>query len=473
MAACDALRFALARMDSIRFQLTESDLKKDPVEVFSVLEKLGEGSYGTVHKANYKATNHVVAVKQVPLDTDLIEIIREIKVLGENNHQNVVRYYGSYLKLDKLWIIMEYCGVGSVSDIMRLRRKEMTEPQIATIFAGTIKGLKYLHDKKTIHRDVKAGNVLIEEKRGVAKLADFGVAGQLSEEAQKRNTVIGTPFWMAPEVIREEGYDHRADIWSLGITAIEMAEGKPPLSKSHPMRAMFMIPSNPPPTLEDREKWTDKFHSFLEKCLVKKPDERATAAMLLDDPFITTAGESSVVLADVIDETLNLYDKMGRDPAAHVTAALASSDTNDDADCGTMITNEVDSGTMIAGTMITGTMITNDDGGDGGSFGTMIVNDDDDNDSTMKTTSADSATYQPAFMRHIAAQDACSPAASDKGPGSAKKIPKGPINELSIDDLRTRLSDLEVEKETEIKALRQRYAAKRKPIEAAIKSKQK
>lgn len=372
---------------------------------------------------------------------------------------------------------MEYCGVGSVSDIMRLRGEEMSEPQIATIFAGTLRGLNYLHGKKTIHRDVKAGNVLIEETRGVAKLADFGVAGQLSEEVQKRNTVIGTPFWMAPEVIQEAGYDHRADLWSLGITAIEMAEGKPPLSDTHPMRAMFMIPSNPPPTLKEPlgGKWSDSFHSFLGQCLVKAPDDRATAEQLLEHPFIVTAGDSRTVLADIIDETLQLYAEVGRDGAGQraggTTGSMAYGEEEDGVDSGTMI----NSGTMIDA----GTMITNGDDSDhsasGGDMGTMIVSGggSDDDDGTMKATQHSDVTYKPAFMRHIEEQDAMAGPAS-KGQGSVKKtaIPKGPINELSVDELRNRLKDLEGEKDTEIKALRHRYAAKRKPIEAAIKSKQ-
>ena len=364
---------------------------------------------------------------------------------------------------------MEYCGVGSVSDIMRLRGAEMSEPQIATIFAGTLRGLNYLHSKRTIHRDVKAGNVLIEENRGVAKLADFGVAGQLSEEVQKRNTVIGTPFWMAPEVIQEAGYDARADLWSLGITAIEMAEGKPPLSDTHPMRAMFMIPSNPPPTLKERGKWTDAFHNFLEKCLVKAPDDRATAEQLLEHPFITTAGDSRTVLADVIDETLQLYAELGRDGVPQKAGSMTYSE-EEGVDSGTMI----NSGTMIdSGTMInSGTMVTNDDGG-GGDMGTMIVSGGDGDDGTMLASKHSDVDYQPAFMRHIEEQDAMAGPAS-KGQAAAKKttIPKGPINELSVDELRNRLKDLEGEKDTEIKALRHRYAAKRKPIEAAINSKQ-
>uniref|UniRef100_A0A8C5S7L9 Serine/threonine kinase 3 n=1 Tax=Laticauda laticaudata TaxID=8630 RepID=A0A8C5S7L9_LATLA len=158
----------------------------------------------------------------------------------------VVKYYGSYFKNTDLWIVMEYCGAGSVSDIIRLRNKtviflkfgenpSLTEDEIATILKSTLKGLEYLHFMRKIHRDIKAGNILLNTE-GHAKLADFGVAGQLTDTMAKRNTVIGTPFWMAPEVIQEIGYNCVADIWSLGITSIEMAEGKPPYADIHPMR---------------------------------------------------------------------------------------------------------------------------------------------------------------------------------------------------------------------------------------------
>uniref|UniRef100_A0ACB8FES8 Serine/threonine-protein kinase 3 n=1 Tax=Sphaerodactylus townsendi TaxID=933632 RepID=A0ACB8FES8_9SAUR len=150
----------------------------------------------------------------------------------------VVKYYGSYFKNTDLWIVMEYCGAGSVSDIIRLRNKTLTEDEIATILKSTLKGLEYLHFMRKIHRDIKAGNILLNTE-GHAKLADFGVAGQLTDTMAKRNTVIGTPFWMAPEVIQEIGYNCVADIWSLGITSIEMAEGKPPYADIHPMRCFL------------------------------------------------------------------------------------------------------------------------------------------------------------------------------------------------------------------------------------------
>ncbi|XP_026520818.1 serine/threonine-protein kinase 4 isoform X2 [Notechis scutatus] len=216
-------------------KLDEDSLTKQPEEVFDVLEKLGEGSYGSVFKAIHKETGQVVAIKQVPVESDLQEIIKEISIMQQCDSPHVVKYYGSYFKNTDLWIVMEYCGAGSVSDIIRLRNKTLMEDEISTIMQSTLKGLEYLHFMRKIHRDIKAGNILLNTE-GHAKLADFGVAGQLTDTMAKRNTVIGTPFWMAPEVIQEIGYNCLADIWSLGITAIEMAEGKPPYADIHPMR---------------------------------------------------------------------------------------------------------------------------------------------------------------------------------------------------------------------------------------------
>ncbi|KAE9540019.1 hypothetical protein AGLY_005271 [Aphis glycines] len=197
-------------------KLSEESLTRQPEEVFDIICKLGEGSYGSVFKALHKESGQVLAIKQVPVDTDLQEIIKEISIMQQCDSPYVVKYYGSYFKNTDLWIVMEYCGAGSVSDIMRLRKKTLSEDEIATILSDTLKGLEYLHLRRKIHRDIKAGNILLNSE-GHAKLADFGVAGQLTDTMAKRNTVIGTPFWMAPEVIQEIGYDCVADMWSLGI----------------------------------------------------------------------------------------------------------------------------------------------------------------------------------------------------------------------------------------------------------------
>nr|CDJ93460.1 Serine threonine protein kinase-related domain containing protein [Haemonchus contortus] len=236
-----------------------------------------------------------------------LEIIKEISIMQQCDSKYVVKYYGSYFKNSDLWIVMEYCGAGSVSDIMRLRRKTLTEREMSAVLRDTIEGLRYLHDLKKIHRDIKAGNILLNTE-GQAKLADFGVAGQLTDTMAKRNTVIGTPFWMAPEVIEEIGYDTKADIWSLGITAIEMAEGRPPYADIHPMRAIFMIPTKPPPTFKKPDEWSDEFNDFIKQCLVKKPDDRKTASQLVEHRFIANAPGAEILQAIIKDASEILFN---------------------------------------------------------------------------------------------------------------------------------------------------------------------
>ncbi|XP_038207820.1 serine/threonine-protein kinase 3 isoform X2 [Zerene cesonia] len=281
-------------------KLSEESLTRQPEEVFDIICKLGEGSYGSVYKALHKESEQVLAIKQVPVDTDLQEIIKEISIMQQCDSPYVVKYYGSYFKNTDLWIVMEYCGAGSVSDIMRLRKKTLSEDEIATILCDTLKGLEYLHRRRKIHRDIKAGNILLNME-GHAKLADFGVAGQLTDTMAKRNTVIGTPFWMAPEVIQEIGYDCVADIWSLGITALEMAEGKPPYGDIHPMRAIFMIPTKPPPSFREPDQWSPEFIDFVSQCLVKNPEERATAEYLLTHEFIGNAKQPSILSQMILE----------------------------------------------------------------------------------------------------------------------------------------------------------------------------
>lgn len=202
---------------------------------------------------------------------------------------------------------MEYCGAGSVSDIMRLRRKTLNEAEMGAIIRDTLLGLNYLHSLKKIHRDIKAGNILLN-LQGHAKLADFGVAGQLTDTIVKRNTVIGTPFWISPEVIQEIGYDTKADIWSLGITAIEMAEGRPPHADMHPMRAIFIIPTESPPALKHPNEWSQEFNDFIAHCLVKKPEERTAAEELLHHEFVKNAAGPEVVKL-MIDDARELAEQ--------------------------------------------------------------------------------------------------------------------------------------------------------------------
>ncbi|XP_026474621.1 serine/threonine-protein kinase 4 [Ctenocephalides felis] len=404
-------------------KLSEESLTRQPEEVFDIICKLGEGSYGSVYKALHKESGQVLAIKQVPVDTDLQEIIKEISIMQQCDSPYVVKYYGSYFKNTDLWIVMEYCGAGSVSDIMRLRKKTLTEEEIATILCDTLKGLEYLHLRRKIHRDIKAGNILLNSE-GHAKLADFGVAGQLTDTMAKRNTVIGTPFWMAPEVIQEIGYDCVADIWSLGITALEMAEGKPPYGDIHPMRAIFMIPTKPPPSFREPDQWTPEFIDFVSLCLVKNPEERATATDLLQHEFIGINAKQPNILGQMIAEAHEIRENQSNrhialnavkqnhtnesdEDEGHVnnkTMKQYSDSTlvpdKDNAD-GTMIAHP-DSGTLLP-TSQTGTMLELSS-----NLGTMVIN--SDSDETMKrhdTAPGDHGKkYRPLFLDHFDKKEA-------------------------------------------------------------------
>ncbi|XP_023125820.1 serine/threonine-protein kinase 4-like [Amphiprion ocellaris] len=472
-------------------KLSEDSLTKQPEEVFDVLEKLGEGSYGCVFKAHYKETGEIVAIKQVPVESDLQEIIKEISIMQQCNSPHVVRYYGSYFKNSDLWIVMEYCGAGSVSDIIRIRSKTLTEEEIATILQSTLKGLEYLHFMRKIHRDIKAGNILLNTE-GQAKLADFGVAGQLTDTMAKRNTVIGTPFWMAPEVIQEIGYNCVADIWSLGITAIEMAEGKPPYADIHPMRAIFMIPTNPPPKFRNPDLWSPPFQDFVSQCLVKNPENRATATQLLQHPFIKSAKPSSILRALITDA---MEIKLKRQEEAEQREQDAEDDDNSDED-------EVDQGTMVrAGTGDSGTiraagslasslggtartMIEHEDTGTMQSqLGTMVINSDDEDEEEAGTMKRRDETMQPAkpsFLEYFEQKEKEANSHNDGGgrgennADNRKLSAEGDlevVSSWSVEELRLRLASLDPQMEQEIEEIHQRYQAKRQPILDAIEAK--
>jgi serine/threonine protein kinase len=280
-------------------------IDKDPDQIFDIIEIIGEGSYGKVYKVLSREDGQIYAVKVVPVESDTKELEKEILILMQCKSPYIVSYHGAYQKDNKLWIVIEYCGGGSIADILALVRNSLDETQIASICLAILKGLEYLQSQKKIHRDIKSGNILLTSK-GDIKLTDFGVSAQLNNTISKKISVIGTPYWMAPEVIKESKYDYRADIWSLGITAIEMAEGKPPLSGIHPMRAIFMIPNRPPPTLTNQEKWSKEFKDFVSQCLIKEQEQRPYAKALLTHPFIKKFAKDPRLLLVPLIEELNI-----------------------------------------------------------------------------------------------------------------------------------------------------------------------
>ncbi|TFJ85058.1 hypothetical protein NSK_003482 [Nannochloropsis salina CCMP1776] len=304
--------------------------QQDPNEVYELVDLLGEGSYGAVYRAQYKAdpSEPPVAVKIIPAEEDLSSLKREIAILNQCKSEYVVEFKDCFFVDAEIWIIMEFCMGGSVADMLDATQRTLSEPQIRSICACAALGLAYLHENHNIHRDLKAGNILLSMD-GKAKLADFGVSATLNHSMSKRKTVIGTPYWMAPEVIQEISYDGKADVWSLGITAIEMAEGMPPHFNVHPMRAIFLIPSKPPPQLAQRSTsgqspWSQDFHDFLSVCLVKDPNQRANAAALLTHPFLKAdvdflrarPAQGLAPIADLVGSTLEILASYRRSSIA-------------------------------------------------------------------------------------------------------------------------------------------------------------
>lgn len=283
--------------------------KGDPDKIFTELREIGHGSFGAVYYARDEISREVVAIKKMSFSGFLFkesaekwqDITRELIVLSNLNHRNTIQFKGCYLKDNTAWLVMEYC-LGSTSDIVEVHKKPLKEEEIAAICTDALSGLEYLHSFRYIHRDVKAGNILLTEN-GTVKLADFGSATMNSPA----NSFVGSPYWIAPELIlaMEEGtYDVKVDIWSLGITCIELAERKPPYFNMNAMSALYHIAQNDPPQLNRATgQWSEKFHTFLGSCLRKDPNERLHANDLLMMPFITTNKNHQTVILDLIERT--------------------------------------------------------------------------------------------------------------------------------------------------------------------------
>uniref|UniRef100_A0AAX7TPQ6 non-specific serine/threonine protein kinase n=1 Tax=Astatotilapia calliptera TaxID=8154 RepID=A0AAX7TPQ6_ASTCA len=286
------------------FRLPTMDMKKkakqyehvnrdvNPNDIWEIIGELGDGAFGKVYKARNKETGVLAAAKVIETksEEELEDYIVEIDILAKCDHRYIVKLLDAFYYENKLWIMIEFCPGGAVDAAMLELDRGLTEPQIQVVCRQMLEALDYLHGLKIIHRDLKAGNILLMLD-GDIKLADFGVSAKNTKTLQRRDSFIGTPYWMAPEVVmcetmKDAPYDYKADIWSLGITLIELAQIEPPHHELNPMRVLLKIAKSEPPSLEQPKKWSQAFNDFLRKCLDKNPETRPTAAQMLEHPFV-------------------------------------------------------------------------------------------------------------------------------------------------------------------------------------------
>ena len=261
---------------------------------YALEERVGVGSFGIVYKARVRGSSEHVAIKVVDLEgsaAELEDVRRELEALASVRCARLVHYLGAHVVGSQLWIVTEYLAGGSLGDLLNSLAAPLAEPVVAGVVAELLEALAYLHGDRRVHRDVKAKNVLVA-RDGRVKLADFGVATRLTDTSTKRQSLIGTPYWMAPEVLEQSRYGSAADVWSLGITAFELATGKPPHWELHPMKVLFVVPKAPPPKLEGN--FSAEATAFVARCLAKAPEERPTCADLLVDAWVAAADYAGV-----------------------------------------------------------------------------------------------------------------------------------------------------------------------------------
>jgi serine/threonine protein kinase len=263
--------------------------KDDPKKLFKEIKQIGEGASGTVFLAIHLPTNSNVALKKIDTTNaqNMKLILAEITNMKKNKHPNIINFYGAYMSKPNICVAMELMDGGCLTDLVTGEYR-MKESEIAWVSKECLRALAYMHNAGTLHRDIKSDNVLMNA-RGEVKLADFGYVAQLTKGQDKRNSVVGTPYWMAPELVRGQPYGAKVDVWSLGIMCIEMVEGEPPYLELPPIRALFMIATNGTPELQNPERLSDTFKDFLLQALTVDVESRASALQLLQHPFISKA----------------------------------------------------------------------------------------------------------------------------------------------------------------------------------------
>lgn len=288
---------------------------KESANSLELLNKLGEGAYGAVYRALHVPTGHILAVKTVPMsgaEQQTDDIKKEIEILKQCRHDNIVSLYGCMFHEGVLWILMDFCGAGSVKDFQKHWPKPLTESEVTAIMFFVVQGLCYLHSINIIHRDLKSANILITEN-GDVKIADFGVSFQVNNTLAKANTVVGTPLFMAPEALAATNSTEKADIWSMAITAIEMVDGVPPHHDENIMRAMLLITTAPPPKLVNADKVSDKFNNFLARCLKMDAEERPSAEELLEDELFKDQNHKAVMAGLLAEYRINKLVNLSSD----------------------------------------------------------------------------------------------------------------------------------------------------------------
>jgi len=284
----------------------------DPNELYVDQRKIGEGAAGEVFLATDSRSGRRVAIKKMPLNAQNMKLIStEIQIMMTSKHPNIVEFFDCFIVEKKLWVVMEYMGNGCLTEVLEQFENGvlMNEAQIAFVCRENLRGLSYVHSMHRIHRDIKSDNILLGAD-GSVKIADFGYAAQLTQEKSKRATIVGTPYWMAPELIRGQNYDQKVDVWSLGIMIMEMAEGEPPYMDFPPLRALFLITTKGIPPLKDQDKWSEVFKDFVAKCLEKDIEKRLTADEMLKHPFIQKADLPEANLLPVIEEARRVRDEL-------------------------------------------------------------------------------------------------------------------------------------------------------------------